>query len=80
MGGLECKFVLGQTLAEEECEAESSLGEGLAEVGMRNLERHLFYPFPRSLRPSPPAPQSARLLHLLRHYQGFRHSLPPVLI
>ncbi len=38
---MECQLVLGQTLAEEECEAESLLGEGLAEVGMRNLGRHL---------------------------------------
>ncbi len=41
MGGLECQLVLGLTLAEEECAAESLVGEGLAEVGMRNLGRHL---------------------------------------
>jgi hypothetical protein len=38
---LECQLVLGQTLAEEECEAKSLLGEGLAEVSMGNLGRHL---------------------------------------
>ncbi len=39
MEGLECQLVLGLTLAEEECAAESLVG--LAEVDMGNLGRHL---------------------------------------